>query len=99
MSNIDRRVVASATGASGSLELPAGREYHISFTSAGAFALTLQQLAGDRTTWRDAYRGSDKASVDSTSTTTPLDFVVGGGTYRMNVSTYNNPITMWALPV
>lgn len=43
----DKKHTASADGVSDHIELLPGKEYKISFTSAGAFALDLQEMLGD----------------------------------------------------
>lgn len=89
------KTVSSATQ-SEALDLAPGRDYVLSFTSAGAFALDLQVLAGDGTSWDDVYDGTNtQVTIDSSSGKQNV-VVRGGQSYRMDVNTYNNPITMWA---
>jgi len=95
--NIDGKAVATATGGSEHLTLVPGRSYLLSFSSAGAFVLDLQVLAGDGASWDDVYDGTTQVTIDSSSGV--QNTVVVAGTYRMDVGTYNNPITMWAREV
>jgi hypothetical protein len=92
--NSDGKVTVSSQTASDHISLVPGREYALSFSSAGAFALDLQMMAGDGASWDDVYDVTDKVSIDST--TGKQNVRVPAGNYRMNVTTYNNPITMWA---
>lgn len=88
-------VTVSAQTQSDHIALPAGAEYCLTFSSAGAFALDLQRLAGDGSSWDDLhYDATTQVTIDST--TGPQSVVVVAGKYRMDVTTYNNPITMWA---
>ena len=75
----------------------AGKRWMLSFSSSGAFALDLQILAGDGESWDDVYEGTTQVTIDST--TGRQNVVVTSGIYRMDVNTYNNPITMWAKEV
>ena len=86
-------VTVSSQTASDHLALPLG-EYVLEFASAGAFALDLQSASGSA--FSDVYSDpTTKVTIDSS--TGPLTVVVvGGRNYRMNVTTYNNPITMTA---
>lgn len=90
----------SSDGQSGWLELPArqsGAGYVLTFNSAGAFALDLQH-SNDRTNFNDMYDlNNNKVTID-TSTPTYQSVQVPAGQYRMDVDTYNNPITMRATP-
>ena len=89
------KTVSSATQ-SEALDLATGRDSVLSFTSEGAFALDLQVLAGDGTSWDDVYDGTNtQVTIDSSSGKQNV-VVRGGQSYRMDVNTYNNPITMWA---
>ena len=97
MSNIDPTVIATATGASAALSLPAGGEYAWSFTSDDPFVLKLQRLAGDGVKWYDVYENGAVVTIDSASGR--QGFVSVGGTYRLNVSSYVSPITGWAIKV
>lgn len=91
--NAEAYVVATSTGESDFISLRSGVDFVLSFRSAGAFVLDIQ--LGDGTDFRDAYDSSGKQSVDSS--TGEQDVVVAGGQkYRMDVDTYNNPITMTA---
>lgn len=92
--NSSGSVTQSATGASDHLSLVPGREYALSFSSAGAFVVDVQVMAGDGASWDDVYDSSGKATIDSS--TGKQNLRVPAGIYRMNVTTYNNPITMWA---
>jgi hypothetical protein len=84
---------ATATGVSQSISLPPG-EFVLQFASGGAFALDLQ--VGDGTTFADAYYDpTTKATIDSSSGPQSVK-VVGGMSYRMDVTTYNSAITMEA---
>lgn len=92
--NSSGSVTISATGTSDHISLVPGREYAISASSAGAFAFDLQIMAGDGVSWDDVYDASGKVTIDST--TGKQNVRVPAGNYRMNVTTYNNPITLWA---
>jgi hypothetical protein len=83
--------VATATGASPVITLATG-EYILQFSSAGAFVLDVQ--VGDGTTFADLYYdATTKVTIDSS--TGPQHVIVPGGmSYRMDVGTYNSPITM-----
>jgi hypothetical protein len=69
-------------------------EWALDFASAGAFILDIQRgLNGS--SFRDLYTmEGTKVTMDSTGLSHCV--VVGGGDYRMDVTTYNNPITMTA---
>lgn len=95
--SIDGYVVASGTGATSHIVLVPGRQYMLSFSSSGAFVVDVQMLAGDGASWDDVYDGTTKVTIDSSSGV--QNKVVVAGTYRMNVSTYNSAITMWAKEV
>jgi len=86
--NSSGSVTQSATGASDHISLVPGREYALSFSSAGAF------VVGDGSSWDDVYDSAGKVTIDSS--TGKQNVRVPAGAYRMNVATYNNPITMWA---
>lgn len=88
-------VTVSAQTQSDHIALPAGHEYCLTFSSAGAFALDLQRLASDGSSWDDVHDASS-TQVTIDSTTGRQSIVVSAGKYRMDVNTYNNPITMWA---
>ncbi len=88
------QAIATATGASPHIELTEGVEYLISFTCAGAFTLTLQVESGGIDKWDDVYDSSGIVTINSASG--KQNTVVVAGNYRMNVATYNNPITMYA---
>ena len=61
-----RSIVATATGpTSDSLVVKPGQKGRLSFASAGAFIVTLQELAGDRTSWDDSYDSNGVVTVDS----------------------------------
>lgn len=95
--NSDGYVVVSSATQSDHISLVPGRSYMLSFSSAGAFVLDLQVLAGDGASWDDVYDGTTQVTIDSSSGV--QNTVVVAGTYRMDVGTYNNPITMWAREV
>lgn len=95
--HLDGYVTVSAETTSDHLTLFVGHEYKLSFTSAGEFVLTLQELAGDGVTWVDVHDCSGAVVIESTSGRQTV--IVVSGQYRMNVTTYNNPITMWAREV
>lgn len=95
--NSNGYVTVSSATQSDHLNLVPGRSYLLSFTSAGAFAIDLQVLSGDGTSWDDVYDGTTQVTIDST--TGVQNKVVFAGQYRMDVNTYNNPITMWAREV
>jgi len=70
---------------------PNGGRYTLQATSAGAFALDIQ--VGDGTSFSDLYYdATTKVTLDSTAVTGVS--VPGGKCYRMDVDTYNNPITL-----
>ena len=75
----------------------AGKRWMLSFSSDGAFAIDLQVRAGDGVSWDDVYEGTTQVTIDST--TGRQNVVVTSGIYRMDVNTYNSPITMWAKEV
>lgn len=89
--------VGSATQ-SNAIHLDVGHTYVLSFTSAGAFSVDLQVLAVDGVTWDDVYDGTN-TQVTIVSSSGVQNVVVVAGSYRMDVNTYNNPITMWARQV
>lgn len=89
-------VTVSSATQSDHIHLPPGHDYVLSFTSAGAFVLDVQIMAGDGSSFDDVYDGTNtKVAIDS-STGVQNVVVRGGQSYRMDVTTYNNPITMWA---
>lgn len=93
--NAELYVTVSAQTQSDALSLSPGHEYVLHFASAGDFALDLQ--VGDGTTFSDMYDASGtKITIDSTASAAMNWRVPGGQQYRMDVSTYNNPITMRA---
>lgn len=75
--------------------LPEGKKWILSFRSAGAFALDLQ-YANDAENFADMYDINNNKITINTATPTYQDLEVGAGQYRMDVDTYNNPITMRA---
>jgi len=84
--------VSSATQ-SDHVQLPPLGDYVLTFRSAGAFVLDIQE-SDDGSSFKDAYSDpTTKATIDS-STGPQSVRVAGGMCYRMDVSTYNNPITM-----
>jgi hypothetical protein len=87
-------VTVSSATQSDHLSLPPG-EWVLDFASAGAFVLDVQRgLSG--ASFRDVFMSAtDKAVMDSVNGPSHL-VVVGAGDYRMDVTTYNNPITMTA---
>jgi hypothetical protein len=92
------QTTATATGASPHIVLPEDYEYLITFSSAGAFVLDVQVQTGDPTKWDDLYDQNDvKLTIDSS--TGKQNFVTKAGNIRMDVDTYNNPITMYARKV
>lgn len=91
--NADAYVVATGTGASDYISLRSGVDFVLSFRSAGAFVLDVQ--IGDGTTFKDIYEGTTKQEIDSSTGQQDIR-VTGGQKYRMDVGTYNNPITMTA---
>jgi len=86
------QVTRSATGASDHLELSEGSDWKLTFVATGAYALDLQEMTGSGT-FIDSYEGATKVVVANTGRQA---VVVTPGSYRMNVTTYNNPITMYA---
>lgn len=94
LSETPGRVTATSTGASDHISLVPGREYVLSFTSAGAFVVDLQRLAGDGASLDDVFDETGKITIDSSSG--KQNVIVPAGKYSMNVTTYNSPITMWA---
>lgn len=96
--NSQGQATATGTGFSPHIVLPEDDEYLFTFASAGAFVIDIQMLAGDNATWNDAYDQSNtKVTINSASGR--QNFVGVAGAYRMNVTTYNNPITMYARKV
>ena len=90
--------VTSATQ-SDHLSLPpnaSGAPWVLAFTSAGAFALDLQNSNDGGTTWTDMYDLNNNKITNNTATPTYQALQVPAGQYRMDVDTYNNPITMRA---
>ena len=87
-------VTVSSQTQSDHISLPAGQKYALTFSSAGAFALDLQRMDGNGG-WDDVHDGTG-TQVTIDSTTGRQSVVVIAGRYRMDVNTYNNPITMWA---
>lgn len=85
--------VESATQ-SDHLEIPShiyGGRYTLQAKSDGAFVLDIQM--GDGTDFDDMYYdATTKVTLDSTGNTSVS--VPGGRCYRMDVDTYNNPITL-----
>ena len=88
------QVIATGTGASSHIVLPEDFEYLISFSSAGAFVVDLQVESGLSGKWDDVYSGDTQVTIDSS--TGKQNTVVVAGNYRMDVTTYNSPITMYA---
>lgn len=96
--NADRYVTVSSATQSDHIKLVPGREYVLEFTSAGAFALDVQ-TSGDGSNFKDLYDTSGKITIDTTAAAAMHVRVPGGLCYRMDVDTYNNPITMTAYEV
>jgi hypothetical protein len=89
-------IIATATGVSSSVTLTPG-DWVLQFTSGGVFLLDVQ--VGDHDGMYDLHYDPDtKVTIDS-STGPRHIVVVGEMSYRMNVVTYNNPITMRAVKV
>jgi hypothetical protein len=86
------QVTRTATGFSDHLELSEDSNWKLTFVATGAYALDLQEMTGAGT-FVDAYEGTTKVVVANTGRQA---VVVPPGGYRMNVTTYNNPITMYA---
>ena len=96
----DYYVTVESATTSDWLELPireSGAGYILTFVSAGAFALDLQQ-SNDRENFFDMYDLSNNKITVNTATPTYQSIQVPAGQYRMDVDTYNNPITMRATP-
>lgn len=97
MTNIDLNVIGTEEGLSPILSLPAGKDYLLSFTSAEAFALDLKVVLGNGEDIDDVYMGDTPVQIDSTSGS--LNVVVPGGRYQMDITTFNEDVTMWGIPV
>ena len=91
--------VESATQ-SDHIKLPPNGDYVLNFYSEGDFVLDVQQGGGDGAVFSDEYTSpTDKVTIDNT-VDGPLSVRVSGGQcYRMDVTTYNSPITMIATHV
>jgi hypothetical protein len=92
-------VTVSSATQSDHLSLPpnaSGARWVLTFTSAGAFALDVQYSNDGGTTWTDLYDINNNKVTINTATPTYQALDVGAGQYRMDVDTYNNPITMRA---
>lgn len=86
--------VESATQ-SDHLQLPANGEWVLSLSSAGAFEVDIQEGGADGSSFADMYY--DETNKVTLVGTGPRSVrVPGGQCYRMDVTTYNNPITMVA---
>ena len=88
--------VSSATQSAG-VYLPPKGDFILSFRSAGAFVLDVQESPID-SDYKDTYDVSGQVIIDSSSGTQSVR-VSGGNWYRMDVGTYNSVITMYAAPV
>lgn len=96
LSEEDYSVIASASGTSSSISLPNDGDYLLTFDSTGAFVLDVQENKDGG--WDDSYyqdNPATKVTVNSSSGNQSA-VVPGGVQYRMDVGTYNNPITMYA---
>lgn len=94
----NRYVTVTATGQSDHISLPPnanGGKWVLAFRSAGAFALDLQRAA-DGSNFADMYDINNNKITVNTATPTYQDVEVSASQYRMDVDTYNNPITMTA---
>lgn len=93
--NVDGYVDVESATQSDHLELLPGKEYQLSFTSAGAFVLDLQMLSANGTKWSDVYDrpvGGTKVTINSASGN--QEVIVSAGSYRMDVDTFNSTIRM-----
>lgn len=97
--NTEYYVTVSSATQSDHIRLPPNKYYVLEFTSAGAFALDVQVTADASQTFRDLYKTSGKVTIDTTAAAAMHVKVPGGLCYRMDVDTYNNPITMRAYEV
>jgi len=95
--HINSYVTVSSATTSDHLTLSPDHEYKLSFTSAGAFVVALQELAGDGSTWVAVHDCDGAVIIDST--TGRQTVIVVSGQYRIDATTYNDPITMWARQV
>lgn len=87
-------VTVSSATQSDHISLQPGRTYVLHFSSAGAFVLDIQ--VGDGTNFSDLFNQLGvKVTIDSSTGEQNVQ-VAGGQCYRMDVDTYNNPITMTA---
>lgn len=96
--NKEYYVTVSSATQSDHISLPPrqGGGYVLTFTSAGAFALDLQHSADGGSNWADVYDINNNKITINTATPTFQAICVCAGQYRMDVDTYNNPITMRA---
>ena len=88
---------AGSTGLSPHITLPprrGGGRYILAVRSSGAFVADLQR-ANDGSDFTDVYEQNTKVTIN-TGTPTAQDFEVPAGSYRLNVTTYNSAITMYA---
>jgi hypothetical protein len=89
-------IIATTIGLSPSITLNTG-DWVLQFTSDGDFELDVQ--VGDHNGMYNLYYGSgNKVTINSRHGTRHI-VVVGEMSYRMNVITYNNPITMRVVKV
>lgn len=88
-------VVATTTGGSAAMTLLPGKWYKLSFVSAATFSLDLQELSGDGTTWVDSYRDATQVVINP-AVAGPRNVIVCAGSYRMDVNSLTQPITMTA---
>lgn len=90
----------SASGVGAAIQLPASGDFILRFRDplASAFVIALQ--AGDGTNFDPAYLDDQSTAISIASASGPRAVRVPGGlSYRMNITTYNDPITMEAFPV
>jgi hypothetical protein len=89
-------VTVNSATTSDHIKIPSRGDYILKVTSSGAFVVDIQEGGQDGDSFSDVYvDATSKATVDSSSG--PQSYRVSGGLcYRMNATTYNNPITMVA---
>jgi hypothetical protein len=89
-------VTVSSATQSDHISLGGQGDWLLRCSSAGAFVLDIQEGGTDGASFADVYlNATNKATIDSS--TGPQSYRVSGGyCYRMDVTTYNNPITMVA---
>lgn len=91
-------VTVSSATTSDHVQLPQGGDYVLALSSAGNFAVDIQEGGNDGLSFADMYY--DETNKVTLGHAGPRSVrVPGGQCYRMNATTYNNPITMTATRV